>query len=75
MVTKKMFVQVDRLNRTPWEKTLVFLSSGGADDAATVAGGENNFSSGLENASRKSSWGILFAVSRVLRPTGDIYTA
>ena len=55
MATKKIFAQVDRLNRTPRAKMPVFLSSGAADAAVTVAGGENNFSSGVESASLKSS--------------------
>jgi hypothetical protein len=75
MVTKKIFAQVDRLNWTPREKTFLVVWDEAAEGAVTVAGDENNFSFGAESASRKSSWGILFAVGQIIRPAGDIYTA
>src|SRR6266403_1561109 len=66
MVTKTIFVHVDRLSRTPRPKIFFFLPAGTADLAGTAAGGENSFSSGVESASRKSSWGILFAVGWII---------
>src|SRR5260370_20882471 len=71
MVTKTIFVHVDRLSRTPRPRIFFFLPAGTADGSGRPAGGgENSFSSGVESASRKSSWGILFAVGRIITAGG-----
>src|SRR4029077_12787189 len=70
MATKTIFVHVDRLSRTPRPKIFFFLPAGTTDLTGAAAGGENSFSSGVESASRKSSWGILFAVGQIITAGG-----